>query len=389
MRTLLYLISALLWLSVTGNSYAQQFSFRSSDAELNSIYEASREKMQELTSGSMPIYMQIASEQAMLEDSVADIYSAYIEQIKLSQGEDGGISVAPFMDRESENEYFDLAVGTIFAPWYRYIYGGDDSALRSSYQMMRLWLSRYRNASRETYGNGEDDNMVSKYSLSSIYYYGALSIMRDIAKEIGRKEDAGNFTHLANVAKEEFNRSLVKGGGASIGDNSTTTLALAHYYDILTPQNRDLSLRRLISGVKDRELNIGIHGVKALLTTLSDNQEHELAYSIVKELFNSDDSSKLLYVVNGWLYRYVVGIRATLDGAGFRSVIIEPMPLEDIANVEASVSTPYGDIISFWERRDDGYYYATFTIPTGCAATIILPNGFEERVGDGVYHRTW
>lgn len=387
MRNLTYLILAMLWLSVSNIGYGQGSSFRSSDAELNSISEAATSKMQQLeVGGIIPNYLHISAEQAMLDSHASEAYSGYLDKISQSQGEDGRFAIAPFVAVSEEGEYFDLATAAVVVPWYRYLYGGDDGAIRSSYQMMRLWMASYRSAAKSC---SRGDSPEAKESLASIYYYGMLTIMRDISGEIGRKEDKGNFTHLANMAKEEFNRYQVKGGGVVVGDNSITTLSLALYHDILAPQNRDLALRRLISSVKDIEgaLNIDIDGIKALLSILSESQEHELAFEVAKKL--AREGEEILYVINGWLFSYVAGIRSSIDGAGFRSAIIKPTPLGGVDLVEATARSQYGDIISLCEKRDDGYYYATFTIPTGVTATIILPNGFEERVGEGTYHRTW
>ena len=79
-----------------------------------------------------------------------------------------------------------------------------------------------------------------------------------------------------------------------------------------------------------------------------------------------------------WLFDTCAGIRVE----GENHFVITPVPGGTLTHAEASYHSLYGEVKSRWEENEEGLKY-TVSIPSGCTAEIILPDGRQETVSAG------
>ena len=80
--------------------------------------------------------------------------------------------------------------------------------------------------------------------------------------------------------------------------------------------------------------------------------------------------------VGEWLFETAAGIRICEENPGFRRILICPEICEELGNVEASCSSPYGDIEVRWECEEDQVTLEV-QIPHNTTAQIRLNNVTE------------
>ena len=91
--------------------------------------------------------------------------------------------------------------------------------------------------------------------------------------------------------------------------------------------------------------------------------------------------------VGDWLYGTAAGIHILPGGEGYRRILLEPIPNRKLGFVNCSLETPLGRLESNWYERDGKVHFA-FCIPTGCEATVRLPDGSERVLTGGRYCMT-
>ena len=86
--------------------------------------------------------------------------------------------------------------------------------------------------------------------------------------------------------------------------------------------------------------------------------------------------------VGEWLYQRVAGIDADAAQPGFRHIIMRPLWNGPLTSARATLCSPYGEIVSAWQRTEQGVHWDV-TVPPNARATLHLPwatRGRCERV---------
>ena len=73
-----------------------------------------------------------------------------------------------------------------------------------------------------------------------------------------------------------------------------------------------------------------------------------------------------------WLWETAAGISCDASGAGFRQIIMRPMPDKRLGSVDAEYNSPYGQIRSSWKYKGHRWVW-NFTVPDGAKASVFLP----------------
>ena len=86
--------------------------------------------------------------------------------------------------------------------------------------------------------------------------------------------------------------------------------------------------------------------------------------------------------IEEWLYTHLAGIQNA--GTGYDTVVVRPFVPADLDSLTASVKTSAGLIRSeFRKEKANGQIVFRFTIPQGCRATAILPDGSQHKLTEG------
>jgi alpha-L-rhamnosidase len=275
------------------------------------------------------------------------------------------------------------------------------------------WLSLDKEEGAPPAGPGGTD----RYLVANAYYLRSTDIVRKAAKLLGFIADEEKYATLYNEALAAFQNEYITGGGRIVTETQTAcVLALA--FDLTKPEQRQRILDALVSNLArhNNHLTTGFVGTPYICHALSENGRHDLA---VKLLLQEDYPSWLYAVKKGattiwerwnsilpngdfeasgmnslnhyaygaignWLYRKLAGI--DLLEAGYRKILIKPLPANGINDIEASLETPYG-LLSMAMNCHNGRMTVDITIPPNTEALVCLP-GKEGQIeaGSGKHH---
>jgi alpha-L-rhamnosidase len=87
--------------------------------------------------------------------------------------------------------------------------------------------------------------------------------------------------------------------------------------------------------------------------------------------------------VIAWVYRYAAGIDTTLDGPGFREIVIHPHVDPKMPSAQAEYDSVYGKIVSDWKQAPSGPFSLRVTIPPNTSAKVFLPAIGRKQVTEG------
>ncbi len=90
--------------------------------------------------------------------------------------------------------------------------------------------------------------------------------------------------------------------------------------------------------------------------------------------------------VGQWMMTRILGIDRDPASAGFQHFTLHPIPdpTQQMSYARGWYDTPFGAIRAGWECQEDGIRYS-FTIPSGCSATLIIEGREPQEFGEGTY----
>ncbi len=342
---------------------------------------------------------------------VAAFISKWLVDLSDSQREDGAYThVAPDIDLGAGSPAWSDA--GIICPYILYKVYGDKRVLERNYQSMARYIEYLKNNSvdylRPAEGFGDWLSVQSETPrdvIATAYFAYVASLMSEIAKVLGKDEDARKYKELFNSVKDAFNRAYVSEDGRVKGETQTSYL-LALGFALLPDEKVPLALQHLVEDIEKRNwhLSTGFVGAKLLLPILTRYGYLDLAYT----LFLQDTFPSWLYMVKQgattiwerwdswtevkgfqdpamnsfnhyafgavgeWMFSQVVGI--DLDAPGYKKIKIEPNPdpRGRINFVKAHYESINGLIKVEWSKDGEGMV-VNITIPPNTSAKVYIP----------------
>lgn len=377
----------------------------------------------------------LACEQAMYNWGNDAAYEKWIRDLRDEQMPDGNLpGIVPtggWGYAWGNGPAWDSSL--ILIPWYLYVYKGDKDLLEKNYDAMKRYVDYM--TSREdadhlvSHGLGDwcaFKNMPPVQVTSSGYYYVDARIVAAAAKLFGKEDDAAKYSALADRIRSDYVKHLINLDNGWCSDGSLAAQACAIHQGLtlaLTPQQQDAVFARLLARMEeaDNHFDCGIFGVKYLLRTLSEGGRTDLALRLLlqetqpcfadwinrgagtlwEDWGEGASRNHIMFGdVSAWYYQYLAGIRlanapycAVADNVGavaFKDFLVAPncrqsdlkVPgREPLHHVEAQVETPYGLIISKWDRDPaTGELTMHVYVPANTTATIEVPIDKGESV---------
>jgi alpha-L-rhamnosidase len=330
----------------------------------------------------------------------------------------------------------------IICPYTIYKTYGDTRVIQKFWPNMQAYLKFLEHKSKGEYvfkeASFEDINPKGGFGdwlsvgkktppdmLATMYYAYVSSMMAEMAKAIGKKEDAEKYELIFSKIKQAFlNHYADKDGkfktnAAAYGDgkgyvdgemgfegSTQTAYANAIYMDLLNPTLEEKAGKRLVNLIENNggKLSTGFLGVKPLLPALSETGHSEEAYKLllsttypswgfevingantIWERWNSYIKGKgfennagmnsfnhyAFGSINEWFFANAAGIK--VKEAGYRTFIIKPeIAKEGIGMVKASYHSICGKIISSWRKEGD-QINLQIVVPVNTKASIFIP----------------
>ncbi|MDD6253285.1 MAG: family 78 glycoside hydrolase catalytic domain [Bacteroidales bacterium] len=249
--------------------------------------------------------------------------------------------------------------------------------------------------------------------LCASYWAIDAGMMRDMAAATGR--DAGAYEAILKEAVEYLKANFLDNDGnfkLDILNTMQTPALFALKNNLVDGEAKANMVRRLRQNFADHDgcLQTGFLGTSILLQTLTDNGMVDVAYEL---LFQRKNPSWLYSVDNGattiwerwnsytvekgmgpkgmnsfnhyaygcvceWIWETAAGIAADPQDAGFRHIIMKPVPDRRLGHLEARYNSAAGIIESSWRYEGEDWLW-DFTIPEGSTATVTLPGESESK----------
>jgi alpha-L-rhamnosidase len=242
--------------------------------------------------------------------------------------------------------------------------------------------------------------------------YRSASFAAEVARILGKDEDAARWSALADRTRAAFNEHYVSDG--RVQSDCTTVYALAICFGLLDEADRAAAGDRLAELVRERDFRVttGFAGTPFITWALSDTGHVDEAYGLLLErecpswlypvtmgattvwerwdsmlpdgTINPGEMTSFnhyaLGAVADWIYQVVGGIRPAEPG--YARVRIQPVPGPGIDWARTSYEAAGGTISTSWKKDADGFSLDV-ELPEGLPAEVVLPDGSVHEVVGG------
>ncbi|MFC4210246.1 family 78 glycoside hydrolase catalytic domain [Pedobacter lithocola] len=300
----------------------------------------------------------------------------------------------------------------IIVPWQQYLFSGDISLLERYYDRMKSYVNFLASTAKNniiTTGLGDWYDIGPKpawgsqltpepFTGTAIYYYDNL-IMYNIAKQLGKDDDAADFKKSSDQIRKSFNDKFFNKETGLYATGSNTTSAMPLFLNIVEPQNRTKLFNSLVDSIRknNNSFNSGEIGYRFLLRALADGGRSDVVY----DMNNQSDKPGYGYQIekgatsltekwdagvgdfgsqnhfmsgqiNEWFFNDLVGISPDESGPGFRKIVIKPALLNDLNWVNGEFKSISGNINCSWKRNTNGINLDV-KIPANTSAIVYIP----------------
>lgn len=298
----------------------------------------------------------------------------------------------------------------VILPWYLYQWYGDRRLLAESYPMMTRYVGYLESRSRGhllSHGLGDWFDLGPKppgesqltprgLTASAIYFYD-LTILAQVARLLGKPDDAQRFARQAEGVRQAFNTAFFNPLTGQYGTGSQTAQAMVLYLNLAAPTQRPTVMGQLLADIRQRNyaLTTGDIGFRYLIRTLEGVGASDVVYAMNRRddvpgygyqlargatalteswqahRFVSNNHCMLGHLTE-WFYSGLAGIRADSGAVAYQAIRIAPQPVGDVTAAQARFDSPYGPIESQWQQTDSTFSLRV-TIPPNTTATVRLP----------------
>jgi alpha-L-rhamnosidase len=364
--------------------------------------------------------------------NIAALYAKWLQDMADAQKDNGSVSdVCPaYWPLYSDNVTWPSS--TVIIPGSLREQFGDSAIIGQHYASAKKWMdymSRFVTngiIARDSYGDWcvppEDPKLIhsndparktDKALLATAYFYHDARLMAGYATSLQKGEDAQHFAALAETLKTAFNQRFFHADQGCYDNGSQTACVLPLAFGLVPDGQRERVFAHLVNKIMTEtkaHIGTGLIGGQWLMRVLTANGRPDLAYTIatqktypswgymvekgattIWELWNGDTADPamnsgnhvmLIGDLNIWLYESLAGIKADPEQPGFKHIVMRPEPVDGLAFARASHRSPYGLIVSDWQKRD-GVFRWNITVPANATATIFVPANAVENVTEG------
>ena len=367
----------------------------------------------------------------MYNYGVAQIYRKMADDMSQAQLADGMVpAIAPeyvaFLDKDGNSTAFrdspEWGSAVILSPWAAYQFYGDPELLVQHYASMTRYAAYLKGKSVDgllTFGLGDwydvgpkspgESQLTSKGLTATAIYYQDLVTLARIASVVHKPDDATHFAAEATALKVAFNRALYHPDSRSYDRGSQTANAMPLYLGLVPEEDRPVVLANLIADIRAHHNHVtagdvGFHYVVGALSmygrsdvlfdmvTRTDppSYGYQLANgaTTLTEAWDTNPSASQDHFMLGhaeeWFYRGLAGIDFDLSRSGADRILLVPGLNSGAPGASATLHTTLGTIQSSWHRHG-AHWSATFVVPAGTQATLVLPESstVEEPLRSG------
>ena len=370
----------------------------------------------------------------MYNYNVHDLYYKIEQDIKESQREDGLISdISPEYIKFGYHAGFtdspEWGSTSIISPWYIYKQYGDILILDKYYKVMKNYLNYLTSMSHHHvlhHGLGDwldigpntphSQNTPVPVIATTIYYYD-ISIMKQVAELLGKKEDVAYYSDLQEKVFTEYNLQFFDDQTFRYATGSQAAQAMSLVVGLVAPENEQKVLEYLVKDIKVRDFattagDIGhpfvmvalmMYGGNHIINTMTNvtdkpgyGYQVKCGATTLTEEWDGPNPTRphgsqnhfMLGSVEEWFYGGLAGIQSIRNDNTLNEITIKPHFADGIDSVSAWTMHPYGKISIQWERQEN-VIAIRLQIPANTTAYFMNElDGSSMNLGSGEYEFT-
>lgn len=345
---------------------------------------------------------------------------------KSENGDVGGYY--PFMGGTKEGaprSGFERGCGwsdvTITVPWEMYQQYGDLGFVERHYGAMKDYMKFLESQAKDYiypdafYWGDWLAPMPTNISMLSTAYFGYdARLMREMAKALGKTDDAVYYDKLYRNISRAFCNYFFDSEGYTIEGNHEGTPRMDTQTSYLLPlaflelpeDLQQKAVKHLLEAIKrsNYHLQTGFLGTPLLCNVLSNFGHNDIAYKLytqteypswlfpvkqgattmwerwnsytIKEGFGEVSMNSFNHYAYGaieeWIMSHNLGIQRDENRPGYKHILMQPKIDDTFSFVKGGFRSVYGDISSAWEIKPSGTEIE-FTIPANTTATFTVP----------------
>ncbi len=353
------------------------------------------------------------------------LYYKWLQDVWDTQDDDGLIAdVAPafWVVRNKDVAWGALSVYATFMLYRRY---NDINAVQKYYPFLQNYINYLDHNLKDglvttnAYGDwcmpperadlihSQDPARKTDGSLiSSAMYYSMLTMMGQLAMQLGKEGDMLFYDRQQQKLKDAYNRHFYHAESGSYSNNTVTANLLSLEFGLVPDGDEEKVLQNIVDVTRDTykdHISCGVVGMQHLLTCLTRTGHLDQAMRIILqkdypsfgymiehdattvwELWNGDTADPamnsgnhimLLGDVLPWMYGGLAGIKQSPWSRAFKELDMSLCMPDELNHVKATHNTPYGKVSSEWKRTDNGIEWEV-EIPANTTARIHVPSGY-------------
>lgn len=310
---------------------------------------------------------------------------------------------------------------TITVPWEMYQQYGDLGFVERHYGAMKDYMKFLESQAKDYiypdafYWGDWLAPMPTNISMLSTAYFGYdARLMREMAKALGKTDDAVYYDKLYRSISRAFCNYFFDSEGYTIEGNHEGTPRMDTQTSYLLPlaflelpeDLQQKAVKHLLEAIKrsNYHLQTGFLGTPLLCNVLSNFGHNDIAYKLytqteypswlfpvkqgattmwerwnsytIKEGFGEVSMNSFNHYAYGaieeWIMSHNLGIQRDENRPGYKHILMQPKIDDTFSFVKGGFRSVYGDIASAWEIKPSGTEIE-FTIPANTTATFTLP----------------
>jgi alpha-L-rhamnosidase len=241
--------------------------------------------------------------------------------------------------------------------------------------------------------------LFSEPVVATAYYAHSCELLAQIARTLGKDEDARIYGELASQVSLAYAAQFIKANG-SIRPNKQASYVRALMFELAPEAVRPAVLERLVDKihVAGTHIGTGFLSTPFLCPVLSENDQLELAYALLNQttipswLYAVTKGATTIWeswtgitpdgrvsgshnhysygAVASWLVQTVAGL--DIGAPSYQQILFQPQPGGGLSWARASYHSLYGEIASGWEISG-GCFSLMVVLPPNTRATVRLP----------------
>lgn len=363
----------------------------------------------------------------MYNFNLKDLMPKVMQDMADAQLEDGMVpSIAPMYTRfGTDSTYDDFATSPewgsamIIMPWMYQSFYDNDELLVNFYPQMKAYFEYLKSKAVDNivdFGLGDwydyGGDVRAGFSLNTpralvatAHYYYDATLLADLAKKLGNKNDEKYFKQMASKISKSFNEKFFDSQRKKYATGSQTSMAIPLFFGLVKEQDKAAVLHNLLSNIykKGYRLTTGDVGNRYLFRVLADNDRNDIMYKMHNHfdvpgygyqlkfgattlteqwnpVYGASWNHFMLGQIEEWFYRSLAGIQPSPNG--FKEIVIKPEVVGDLKFVNAETYSIYGKISVNWTRNSENFQIQV-DVPSKTKATVYLPDGSVTKVKAG------